>query len=110
MERWPGILRPRSSLLSRRVQFRHPVVQRCAAELRSGVQRGLVSEHLYVTLLIYSLSLSFSHRAGIEPLIDTDDMIFMGSRPDAKVVFTYVQSLYRHLSRRQLPAMMRERW
>ncbi|CAF4273547.1 unnamed protein product [Rotaria socialis] len=49
-------------------------------------------------------------RAGIEPLIDTDDMILMGPKPDGKVVFTYVQSLYRHLSRIQPPAVMRERW
>ncbi|CAF0965682.1 unnamed protein product [Adineta steineri] len=49
-------------------------------------------------------------RAGIEPLIDTDDMIYMGDKPDWKVVFTYVQSLYRNLSRIQPPAIMRERW
>jgi hypothetical protein len=49
-------------------------------------------------------------RAGIEPLIETDDMISMGVKPDWKVVFTYVQSLYRHLSRRQPPSIMRERW
>ncbi|CAF2148338.1 unnamed protein product [Rotaria magnacalcarata] len=49
-------------------------------------------------------------RAGIEPLIDTDDMILMGPKPDWKVVFTYVQSLYRHLSRIQPPAVMRQRW
>ncbi|CAF1577359.1 unnamed protein product [Rotaria sp. Silwood1] len=49
-------------------------------------------------------------RAGIEPLIDIDDMILMGAKPDWKVVFTYVQSLYRHLSRTQPPAILRERW
>ncbi|CAF3896810.1 unnamed protein product [Rotaria sordida] len=49
-------------------------------------------------------------RAGIEPLIDIDDMILMGAKPDWKVVFTYVQSLYRHLSRIQPPAILRERW
>jgi len=53
---------------------------------------------------------SSSERAGIDPLIDTDDMIYMGTKPDQKVVFTYVQSLYRHLSRLQPPAVMRERW
>lgn len=58
-------------------------------------------------MYIYTLS---SERAGIEPLIDTDDMIYMGTKPDWKVVFTYVQSLYRHLSRLQPPAIMRERW
>ncbi|CAF1629503.1 unnamed protein product [Adineta ricciae] len=49
-------------------------------------------------------------RAGIEPLIDTDDMIYMGDKPDWKVVFTYVQSLYRHLSRTQPASTLRERW
>ncbi|CAF1016284.1 unnamed protein product [Adineta ricciae] len=49
-------------------------------------------------------------RAGVEPLIDTDDMMYMGDKPDWKVVFTYVQSLYRHLSRTQPPATLRERW
>lgn len=49
-------------------------------------------------------------RAGIEPLIETEDMLYMGAKPDWKVVFTYVQSLYRHLSRVQPPAIMRERW
>lgn len=49
-------------------------------------------------------------RAGIEPLIDTNDMLSMGNKPDSKVVFTYVQSLYRHLSRLQPPAVLRERW
>ena len=33
---------------------------------------------------------------GAAPLLDTDDMIAMGSKPDWKCVFTYVQSLYRH--------------
>ena len=52
----------------------------------------------------------FRERAGIEPLIDTNDMVLMGAKPDWKVVFTYVQSLYRHLSRIQPPAILRERW
>lgn len=33
---------------------------------------------------------------GAAPLLDTDDMIAMGGKPDWKCVFTYVQSLYRH--------------
>jgi len=43
-------------------------------------------------------------------LIETDDMLYMGAKPDWKVVFTYVQSLYRHLSRIQPPSILRERW
>ena len=60
--------------------------------------------------LFFSFFLFLRERAGIDPLIDTDDMIYMGNKPDWKVVFTYVQSLYRHLSRIQPPAIMRERW
>jgi len=33
---------------------------------------------------------------GAAPLLDTDDMIAMGGKPDWKCVFTYVQSIYRH--------------
>lgn len=63
------------------------------------------------SFLFFTSYLSFSReRAGVEPLIDTDDMIYMGDKPDWKVVFTYVQSLYRHLSRTQPPATLRERW
>ncbi|XP_071493456.1 uncharacterized protein [Diadema antillarum] len=37
--------------------------------------------------------------ADIMPLLDTDDMIMMKNNPDWKCVFTYVQSLYRHLNK-----------
>ncbi|XP_033627802.1 microtubule-associated protein futsch-like [Asterias rubens] len=37
--------------------------------------------------------------ADIMPLLETDDMIMMKNKPDWKCVFTYVQSLYRHLSK-----------
>uniref|UniRef100_A0A670ZKZ9 Calponin-homology (CH) domain-containing protein n=2 Tax=Pseudonaja textilis TaxID=8673 RepID=A0A670ZKZ9_PSETE len=36
------------------------------------------------------------------PLVDVEDMMVMGKRPDAKCVFTYVQSLYNHLRRHEL--------
>ncbi|XP_067329409.1 smoothelin isoform X1 [Anolis sagrei] len=36
------------------------------------------------------------------PLVDVEDMMIMGKRPDAKCVFTYVQSLYNHLRRHEL--------
>uniref|UniRef100_A0A8R1DV49 Uncharacterized protein n=1 Tax=Caenorhabditis japonica TaxID=281687 RepID=A0A8R1DV49_CAEJA len=32
---------------------------------------------------------------GIFPLLEVDDMIMMGDRPDWKCVFTYVQSFYK---------------
>ena len=37
-----------------------------------------------------------SEAMGAAPLLDTDDMIAMGGKPDWKCVFTYVQSIYRH--------------
>ncbi|KAJ7309575.1 hypothetical protein JRQ81_007626 [Phrynocephalus forsythii] len=36
------------------------------------------------------------------PLVDVEDMMIMGRRPDSKCVFTYVQSLYNHLRRHEL--------
>lgn len=33
------------------------------------------------------------------PLLEVEDMMIMGKRPDSKCVFTYVQSLYNHLRR-----------
>lgn len=38
-------------------------------------------------------------RADAEPLIEVDDMIFMGNRPDAKCIFCYLQSLYNKLKK-----------
>ncbi|XP_065707993.1 smoothelin isoform X2 [Patagioenas fasciata] len=36
------------------------------------------------------------------PLVEVEDMMIMGKKPDAKCVFTYVQSLYNHLRRHEL--------
>jgi hypothetical protein len=36
-------------------------------------------------------------KADIYPLLDVEDMVAMGRRPDWKCVFTYVQSMYRKL-------------
>lgn len=35
--------------------------------------------------------------AGISPLLETEDMLLMGNRPDWKCVFTYIQSFYRKM-------------
>ncbi|XP_020365659.1 cytospin-A isoform X2 [Rhincodon typus] len=37
--------------------------------------------------------------ASCDPLIEVEDMMIMGKRPDPKCIFTYVQSLYNHLRR-----------
>lgn len=35
--------------------------------------------------------------ADIAPLIDVEDMLLMGNRPDWKCIFTYVQTFYRKM-------------
>jgi hypothetical protein len=34
-------------------------------------------------------------KCDISPLLDVEDMLLMGNKPDYKCVFTYVQSFYR---------------
>ncbi|XP_070571569.1 smoothelin-like isoform X2 [Ptychodera flava] len=51
----------------------------------------------------YNFNLAFTTAekcADICPLLDTEDMIMMGNKPDWKCVFCYVQSLYRNLNKR----------
>ncbi|XP_067406288.1 smoothelin isoform X2 [Emydura macquarii macquarii] len=42
------------------------------------------------------------------PLVEVEDMMIMGKRPDSKCVFTYVQSLYNHLRRHELRLRQKE--
>ena len=44
----------------------------------------------------------FRKRANADQLIDVEDMMIMGNKPDSKCVFCYVQSLYNHLRRFEL--------
>ena len=41
----------------------------------------------------------FRKRADCDQLIEIEDMIFMGNRPDAKCMFCYLQSLYNKLKK-----------
>uniref|UniRef100_A0A8R1EKS6 Calponin-homology (CH) domain-containing protein n=2 Tax=Caenorhabditis japonica TaxID=281687 RepID=A0A8R1EKS6_CAEJA len=43
----------------------------------------------------FELAFKVSEDNGIFPLLEVDDMIMMGDRPDWKCVFTYVQSFYK---------------
>lgn len=43
--------------------------------------------------------LCFRNLANCERLIEVEDMMLMGRKPDPMCVFTYVQSLYNHLRR-----------
>ncbi|MBN3277857.1 SMTN protein, partial [Polyodon spathula] len=40
--------------------------------------------------------------AHCDPLLEVEDMMIMGRRPDSKCVFTYVQSLFNHLRRYEM--------
>ncbi|XP_028914185.1 smoothelin isoform X5 [Ornithorhynchus anatinus] len=42
------------------------------------------------------------------PLVEVEDMMIMGKKPDSKCVFTYVQSLYNHLRRHELRLRQKE--
>ncbi|XP_075574602.1 smoothelin [Pelecanus crispus] len=42
------------------------------------------------------------------PLVEVEDMMIMGKKPDSKCVFTYVQSLYNHLRRHELRMRQKE--
>ncbi|KAK0417348.1 hypothetical protein QR680_012956 [Steinernema hermaphroditum] len=44
----------------------------------------------------FELAFRVAEENGIVPLLDVEDMLMMGSKPDYKCVFTYVQSIYRH--------------
>lgn len=44
--------------------------------------------------------------ANADPLLDVEDMMIMGNRPDSKCVFTYVQSLYNKLRRFEKPLQL----
>ncbi|CBY20304.1 unnamed protein product [Oikopleura dioica] len=53
-----------------------------------------------------NFSLAFDtalEKADAEPLIEVEDMIFMGNRPDAKCIFCYLQSLYNKLRKFEQP-------
>lgn len=55
--------------------------------------------------LSYHLSfvcLSLRTFANCMPLLEVEDMMIMGNKPDSKCVFTYVQSLVNHLRRYEM--------
>lgn len=61
---------------------------------RSSVVALVVPEdHVLMGLLC------FRNLANCERLIEVEDMMVMGRKPDPMCVFTYVQSLYNHLRR-----------
>lgn len=47
--------------------------------------------------------------ADIAPLLEVEDMLIMGNRPDSKCVFTYVQFMYNHLKKYDQPLVVPEK-
>ena len=65
-------------------------------EPRSSVVWCYGSRCLLRSDLCFSVRVS-RLKAGCDRLIEVDDMMIMGRKPDPMCVFTYVQSLYNHL-------------
>jgi hypothetical protein len=61
------------------------------------VSRCTHAEDGIVGYIIDKFDVTFRKLAGIAPLLEVEDMIRMKNSPDWKCVFTYVQSIYRHL-------------
>ena len=53
-------------------------------------------------LLTSAVSLLLRTYAKCMPLLEVEDMMIMGNKPDSKCVFTYVQSLVNHLRRYEM--------
>lgn len=68
-----------------------------------------IRHNLHAALNFPSLSIRICilvlHReyADASPLLEVEDMLIMGNRPDSKCVFTYAQSLYNHLRKFEKP-------
>lgn len=58
--------------------------------------------HKKKILLINMVSLLLRTYAKCMPLLEVEDMMIMGNKPDSKCVFTYVQSLVNHLRRYEM--------
>ena len=58
-----------------------------------------LTRHSKLKLSVVLINFRQSNRADAEPLIEVEDMIFMGNRPDAKCIFCYLQSLYNKLKK-----------
>jgi hypothetical protein len=72
---------------SRRIEFGE------SANRSSVVALVIHEDHVLMGLLC------FRNLANCERLIEVEDMMVMGRKPDPMCVFTYVQSLYNHLRR-----------
>ena len=85
------LLRVNSSLLPGRVRLLQ--IER----ERSRAQSAPRLHHCRVSVLEEQTQqhiVSCRQRAGIMPLLEIDDMLMMGDRPDWKCIFTYVQTFY----------------
>ena len=51
------------------------------------------------TLIVYFFLYrkTLREKAKVYPLLETDDMLMMGNKPDWKCIYTYVQALFKGL-------------
>ena len=66
---------------------------------------ALLPHCLFIILsLTHSICICLFLRAHANcmPLLEVEDMMIMGNKPDSKCVFTYVQSLVNHLRRYEM--------
>ena len=88
---WNGFLRFDPPIRASFVRFLQTRPSKPSPELRLGIQ----------SCWVWELNLERGNHApnfrdnGIFPLLEVDDMIMMGDKPDWKCVFTYVQSFYK---------------
>ncbi|XP_074525374.1 LOW QUALITY PROTEIN: smoothelin [Halichoeres trimaculatus] len=68
---------------------------------RGLVTKGLVKTKTPPRVAVY-LKLNPWTFANCMPLLEVEDMMIMGNKPDSKCVFTYVQSLVNHLRRYEM--------
>ena len=65
----------------------------------------LHARHISLWLLIrvvwVKLFWNFRELGGVPQLLDAEDIILMGKKPDYKVMFTYMTEMYRNLKKRE---------
>ncbi|XP_035496154.1 smoothelin isoform X6 [Scophthalmus maximus] len=95
--------------------YEHVNIQNFSSSWSNGMAFCALVHHFFPEAFDYD-SLSPSNRrhnfevafnaaetyANCMPLLEVEDMMIMGSKPDSKCVFTYVQSLVNHLRRHEM--------
>lgn len=69
----------------------------CSCVVVVLIGSSLLFSHLSLFVCVRACLCACRVKAGCDRLIEVDDMMIMGRKPDPMCVFTYVQSLYNHL-------------